>query len=201
MNSLHMPRLCPTLDFPDLKQCLHHLKSEDSINQAIRSNISICFKPLIVETDDSSYAVGAILTQKDDECRSKPVQQPGRTMNVAERNYTVSEKETLGFFCPYKIQALHAISRSYHSHYRPSSPPFCVGEKDVHRRLVRCLNLVAEYKYEILYRTGNSTPPADYISSQRRNDRETSEMLLSVENCHRQNDEEKPCSIFKKTPR
>lgn len=52
-------------------------------------------KPLRVETEASSIAVGAILTQEDTNGRVHQIQFASRTMKTAEQYYTVSEKDAL----------------------------------------------------------------------------------------------------------
>lgn len=53
-------------------------------------------KPFIVETDSPWFAVRAILGQKDNEGVLQPVQYAIRTMNSADKNYTLSEKRGFG---------------------------------------------------------------------------------------------------------
>ena len=52
-------------------------------------------KPAILETDASDYAIGAILSQKDEQGRKHPVAFYSRKMTPAELNYNVHDKELL----------------------------------------------------------------------------------------------------------
>ena len=52
-------------------------------------------KEFIVQTDASLYAVGAVLSQLDDEGNEHPIAYCSRTLSAQERNYTVTEKECL----------------------------------------------------------------------------------------------------------
>jgi hypothetical protein len=53
-------------------------------------------KPFEVEVDASNYAVGAVLMQRDDKNVLHPVAFFSKTMNEAQRNYDVYNKELLG---------------------------------------------------------------------------------------------------------
>ncbi|EXX59955.1 gag-pol fusion protein [Rhizophagus irregularis DAOM 197198w] len=52
-------------------------------------------KPFILYTDASTFALGAILAQKDDEKREHVITYAGRTLNRHERNYGITELECL----------------------------------------------------------------------------------------------------------
>jgi hypothetical protein len=53
-------------------------------------------KPFEVKVDASNYAVGAVLMQRDDKNVLHPVAFFSKTMNEAQRNYDVYNKELLG---------------------------------------------------------------------------------------------------------
>ena len=52
-------------------------------------------KPFIVQTDVSLFAIGAVLSQLDNENVEHPVAYCSRTLNPHKKNYTVTEKECL----------------------------------------------------------------------------------------------------------
>jgi hypothetical protein len=52
-------------------------------------------KPFIVYTDASTYALGAILSQKDEKGRECVITYASRTLNKHERNYGITELECL----------------------------------------------------------------------------------------------------------
>ena len=67
-------------------------------------------KPFVVETNASSVALGAVLSQKDARGSLHPVQFASRTMNVTERNYSVSEKEALAVIFALKKFRVYLLS-------------------------------------------------------------------------------------------
>ena len=52
-------------------------------------------KPYIVECDASNLAIGAILSQRDDTNKLHPVAYFSRSLNNAEINYSITDKELL----------------------------------------------------------------------------------------------------------
>jgi hypothetical protein len=72
-------------------------------------------KPFEVEVDASNYAIGAVLMQRNDENILHPVAFFSKTMNKAQRNYDVYNRELLGLretlrtWRPYLHQAKHKV--------------------------------------------------------------------------------------------
>jgi hypothetical protein len=72
-------------------------------------------KPFEVEVDTSNYAIGAVLMQRNDENILHPVAFFSKTMNKAQRNYDVYNRELLGLretlrtWRPYLHQAKHKV--------------------------------------------------------------------------------------------
>ena len=52
-------------------------------------------KPFTMEVDASQYALGAILSQKDEQGKLRPVGYYSKTLIPAERNYDVYDRELL----------------------------------------------------------------------------------------------------------
>ncbi len=52
-------------------------------------------KPFIVATDASKRAIGAVLSQKDENGREHPIHYASRGLNEAEKNYSTYEREGL----------------------------------------------------------------------------------------------------------
>ena len=59
-------------------------------------------KPFVVETDASDYGVGGILSQYDENNEMHPVAFYSRSLNPAERNYEIYDKELLAIFACFK---------------------------------------------------------------------------------------------------
>jgi len=91
-NSLKMSLIsAPTLASPDYREPI---------------------KPFVIYTDVSSYSLGAVLTQTGEDGEDHPISYASRTLNMAEKNYSVTKKECLAVvfgilkFRPF-IEGLH----------------------------------------------------------------------------------------------
>lgn len=78
-------------------------------------------RPLIVETDASYKALGAVLAQKKEDGRVHTVQYEIRTMTSAERNYAKCEREELSVI--FELNKLQI--------YPPSSERFTVVTENI----------------------------------------------------------------------
>ena len=52
-------------------------------------------KPFLIQTDDSDVTIGEILSQIEDDGLERLVAYESRTLNNAEQNYSVTERECL----------------------------------------------------------------------------------------------------------
>jgi len=113
--------------------------------------------------DASDYAVGVVLGQR---VGKKPhvIYYASHTLNDAQLNYTVTEKEFLaaifGFekFRPYLIGS-HVIVYTDHSTLK-----HLVSKKDAKPRLVRWILLLQEFDCEIRNKKGYENLVADHLS-------------------------------------
>ena len=123
-------------------------------------------KKFQMETDASSYAYGAVLSQKAEDKKHHPVAFYSKSMTPAERNYGISDKEALpiikglqhwrhwleGTKEPVRIITDHR-NLEYFKNPRP-----------LNRRQLRWLEQLTHYNYEIAYRPGDKNCAADALS-------------------------------------
>jgi hypothetical protein len=123
-------------------------------------------KPIVVETDASDYAIGACLSQPDDQGRLHPVAYYSRKMIPAEQNYDIHDKELLAI-----VKAL----KEWRVYLEGSKHPFTVitdhknlekftTTKELTRRQVRWAQTLASYDFKITYRKGSENGRADALS-------------------------------------
>ena len=136
----------------------------------------ICASPVLIhadpskkfqmETDASNYAYGAILSQKGDDNKQHPVAFFSKSMNAAERNYGISDKEALPIvkglqhwrhFLERTKEPVRIITDHRNLEYF-KSPRF------LNRRQLRWLEQLTHYYYEIVYRPGDKNSAADALS-------------------------------------
>ena len=120
-------------------------------------------KPFILTTDASQHAIGCILSQGK-VGQDLPISYASRTLNSAERNYSVVEKELLAIvwgckhFRPYLLGHQFTIVTDH----KPLTWIFSV--KDPSSRLLRWRLLLEEYQYDVQYKAGVRNTNADALS-------------------------------------
>ena len=119
--------------------------------------------PFILDTDASDTAIGAVLSQIQNG-EEKVVAYASRSMNKAERNYCVTDKELLAVkhFIEYFYQYLmgrHFVCRTDHQPLR-----WLFSLKEPRGRVARWLQILADYSFEIEYRKGIKHNNADAMS-------------------------------------
>src|ERR1700730_14106234 len=107
-------------------------------------------------TDASSFAVGAVLAQRDEQNRTRVVGYHSKSLNAAERNYSVGDREFLGI-----IEALkwcrHLIVDSAHKillYTDHDNLRYYRHPQKINRRVARYLGILADFDLEIRHITG-----------------------------------------------
>ena len=155
----------------------------------------VCQSPILIhadptkrfqmETDASNYAYGAILSQKADDQKLHPVAFFSKSMNPAERNYGISDKEALPIvkglqhwrhWLEHTPEPIRIITDHRNLEYF-KTPRF------LNRRQLRWLEQLTHYNYEIAYRPGDKNSAADALSRKE-------ELRPDIP------DEEKPAALF-----
>jgi hypothetical protein len=114
-------------------------------------------------TDASQFAIGAVLSQGEVP-RDKSIAYASRTLNQAEVNYSVIQKELLAIVWAVKYFRPYLYGRKFNiiTDHRPLTYLFSV--KDVSSQLMRWRLQLAEYDYIITYRAGLEHANADCLS-------------------------------------
>jgi len=146
-------------------------KSFDEIKSKFSSSPVLAYPdreiPFMVETDSSNFAIGAILSQtspKDNKVH--PVAFYSRSLNQAERNYPIYDKELL---------AIVSALENWRHLLKGTDRPFTIFSdhrnllyqkkpEKMTQRLVRWSLFLSEFNFKIVYRSGSSNGKPDALS-------------------------------------
>ena len=153
MTKLMSPKL--PFKWTDVEQ-----KAFEEIKEHISSESLLTYPnfdiPFDVYTDASDRQLGAVILQK-----GKPIAHFSRTLNAAQRNYTVTDKETLSIVELLKeyrnILYGHKI-RVYTDHKNITQPNISS------QRIMRWRTIMEEYGIELIYLKGTHNVAADALS-------------------------------------
>ena len=123
-------------------------------------------KPFIVECDASNYAIGSILSQKDENGKLHPVAYYSRSLSNTELNYSITEKELLAIKSAFSnwrhllLGAKYQIT-VYTDH---KNLLYTLGGKVGNQRQHRWHLFFQEYNFQLIYRQGRKNGKPDSLS-------------------------------------
>jgi len=120
-------------------------------------------KPMYLTTDASGGALGAVLSQKDND-DDFPLSFASRTLNEAEKRYSTIEREFLAIVWAVKSFRAYLLGRNF-TVYTDHKPLVGIANlKDQTSRLARFRHKLSEYDFEIKYKPGKQNLNADALS-------------------------------------
>ena len=117
----------------------------------------------ILDTDASNFGIGAVLSQIQDE-RERVVSYASRSLNKAERNYCVTDKELLAVRYFIEHFRYYLLGRKFTLRTDHQAIRWLFTMKQPKGRLARWLETLASYEFEIEYRPGSKHLNADGMS-------------------------------------
>lgn len=134
--------------------------------------------PTMVETDSSDGTLGGILSQQHPDGRWYPVAFFSRTMLPAECNYEIHDKELLAIVRVFEAWRAELIStRDIQVFSDHRALEYFMTTKSLTSRQVRWAEILAEYDFRIMYRSGKQNLKADVLS-RRLQDKEAQSKLI-----------------------
>lgn len=125
-------------------------------------------KKIIVETDASDRAIGACISQPDEQGRYHPIAFHSRKFTGPELNYDIHDKELLAIIEAFKSWKVYLMGPAhtvevYTDH---KNLLYFTTTKDLNRRQVRWSEFMSQFDYIISYRQGKDNVKADALSRQ-----------------------------------
>lgn len=113
-------------------------------------------KPFVLTTDASKFALGAILSQVQ-EGVERVIRYASRSMNPAERNYSVTEKECLSIVWAIGMYRCYLLGTTFTivTDHKPLVSLPKLKLDDPYGRLARWTLKLQHYDYTVVYKKGN----------------------------------------------
>jgi hypothetical protein len=123
-------------------------------------------KPFEVEVDASNYAIGAVLMQQDDKDIPHPVAFFSKTMNPAQRNYDIYNRELLGLIktCRHWRQYLHQPAHKVKIYTNHTNLLYWKNPGEHDRRVARWHTELLEYDFQLVHLPRKRNGQADTLS-------------------------------------
>lgn len=119
-----------------------------------------------IETDASDYAIGAVFFQKGEDNLNHPIAYISRTLQPAEKNYDVFDKEMLAIF--YTLVEwrswLLSLQQKFTVVTDHKALTYFMSTKNLTRRQVRWAERLSEYDFTVSYRPGKDNNQANALS-------------------------------------
>ena len=121
-------------------------------------------KDYILETDASDEALSATIMQNDDEGNLHPVAYASKTLNDAQRNYTVTDREALAIVWGLEHFNTFCEGHKYTAITDHAALKYLYTAKNKTPRLHRLLLRLQPYEIKLHYRPGDQNHAADLLS-------------------------------------
>lgn len=150
-------------DFPITQEALNAFNEvkrniEDSVITTVNPEV-----PLVVETDASDYAIGAILNQS-----GRPVAFFSRTLNKSERNHSTVEKEAYAIVEACRKWRHFLVGKQFKIFTDQKAVSFMFDNRKLGKvkndKIMRWRMELSSYQFEIVHKAGKDNLAADALS-------------------------------------
>ena len=120
--------------------------------------------PFILETDASTKCLGAVLAQQQSDSKVHPIAFASRALNPSEKNYAITELESLGLTWAAKLFRPHILGHRCVVFTDHAACMSLLGAKNPSSKLVSWAMTIQELDLDIRHRSGKSNRVADALS-------------------------------------
>ncbi|XP_070673392.1 uncharacterized protein [Malus domestica] len=163
-------KLPPPTSVKNVRSFLGHADCHDAFNKLkdlLTSALIITAPdwtlPFELMCDASDYAVGAVLGQRRDKL-PHVIYYASRTLNNAQLNYAITEKELLAVVFALEKFRSYLIGVKVIVYSDHSALKYLLSKKEAKPRLIRWVLLLQEFDLEILDKKGRENVVADHLS-------------------------------------
>jgi hypothetical protein len=135
-------------------------------------------KGCVLSTDASDFAIGAVVSQEQDDGTLRPIAYESRKLKPAEINYPVHEKELLAIVHAMKVWRCYCKGRRTVVATDHAPLKYLLTQKTLSQRQARWQAQLAEFDFEIRHVPGKQNVVADALS--RRSDLQPGPTLASI---------------------
>ena len=121
-------------------------------------------KPFEVHVDASNFAIGSVLSQKNDEGHDRPIYFFSRQLSGAEKNYSVTEREGLGIVYSVQKYRHYLLGYKFTFHIDHDALKYMVNKPQLSGRIARWVLLLQEFDFDVDVRPGKKHANADFLS-------------------------------------
>lgn len=121
-------------------------------------------EPFHIHTDASNFSIGAVLRQKDENGAMHAIYNINRNLSLAERNYTMSEKELLVVVYAINKFRRYIIGYKIFIHTDHVAIRYLMNKAIVAGRIIRWLLILQEFDITIVNKPGKDNVVSDFLS-------------------------------------
>lgn len=121
-------------------------------------------KPFFVHCDASSYAVGSVLMQEDDDGHSHPIAYFSKLLSKAEQNYSVTERELLAVLLSIEHFRPYIEGTEFNVITDHASLKWLLNLTNPSGRLARWATRLSQYNFKITHKKGANHTVPDALS-------------------------------------
>ena len=121
-------------------------------------------KDFDVYVDASNFAIGSVLSQKNSKGHDRQIYFSSRQLSVAEKNYSVTEREALGMVYSFQKYQHYLLDYKFTFHVDHDALKYIINKPQLSGCIARWILLLQEFDFIINVRRGKSHTNADFLS-------------------------------------